>query len=311
MSSQQLPFTFHARYGAENQYYPTLLQSLLCFWHTNSLGQSTIIKVAAVNFTNMTSLKLKEFKPRGSLPASLDVTSNQKTTKTSLLGTLSWFLAGSSLVFLIIVTLLIANGSCSQPRGLSASSPVCLGGQLSMQSWLAIVGVEFTILGLVVIPRFQAVLISKILTRKLTHGGLPLAKLLNSQTNSSSWTKLRLGLKSTLFIRIFTFMVVIVVSICYKFSFVLVGRVDTVALKGAKAPINMGCDGTGNCNGVSSNFIDAMSASNSSSSFNITVESTTSSTPKHYYQVFGPSQDNIAQQLSSGNLSLCIPTYYS
>jgi hypothetical protein len=113
-----------------------------------------------------------------------------------------------------------------------------------------------------------------------------------------------------LFIRIIIFCTVLAVSILYKFSFVLVGREDTLALKDAKAPINMGCGSTG-CNGVSTNFLDALSTSNSSSSFNITVSPTTSSAPKHYYQVFGPSQDNVAQEISKGDLYLCTPTYYS
>jgi hypothetical protein len=139
---------------------------------------------------------------------------------------------------------------------------------------------------------------------------MPLAKLLNSQTTSPSWTKFYRGSKLAFFIRIIIFCTVLAVSILYKFSFVLVGREDTLALKDAKAPINMGCRSTG-CNGVSTNFLDALSTSNSSSSFNITVSPTTSSAPKHYYQVFGPSQDNVAQKISKGNLYLCTPTYYS
>jgi len=258
----------------------------------------------------MAKLKLKEFKLQSQHSAIWSSEPNQKTTKTSLLGTMSWFLVGSSILFILLAALLIANGSCSQSRGMSANSPVCVGGQLSVQSWLAIVGVEFAILGLVVVPRLQSVLISKILTWRLIHHGMPLAKLLNSQATSPSWTRFRQGSKSTLCIRIFIFCIVLVFSILYKFSFVLVGRADSLALKDAKAPINMGCSSTG-CNGVSTNFLDALSTSNSSSSFNITVSPTTSSAPKHYYQVFGPSQDNFAQDLSNGDLSLCTPTYYS
>ncbi|KAE9370323.1 hypothetical protein N431DRAFT_468386 [Stipitochalara longipes BDJ] len=222
---------------------------------------------------------------------------------------MSWFLLGASVLFILVAALLIANGSCSQSRGLSASSPICVGGELSVQSWLAIVGVEFTILGIIIVPRLQSVLISKILTWRLTHQGMPLARLLNSQTTSPSWTKLHLGSKSTLFIRLCIFCAIIIVSILYKFSFVLVGREDTMTLKDAKAPINIGCSSTG-CNGVSMNFLDALNTSNSSSSFNITLSPTTSSAPKHYYQVFGPSQDNVAQELG-GDLYLCTPTYYS
>jgi hypothetical protein len=171
--------------------------------------------------------------------------------------------------------------------------------------------VEFTILGLVVVPRLQSVLISKILTRRLTHSGMSFAKLLNSQTNAPSWTKLRLGSRLTLFVRITAFFVIMAVSILYKFSFVVVGRFDTVALKDAKAPVKMGYDSTGSSNGVSANFLDALSTNNSSSSFKITVEPTTSSAPKNSYQVFGPSQDNVANKFNEGDLYLCTPTYYS
>jgi len=47
-----------------------------------------------------------------------------------------------------------------------------LGGQLSVQAWLAIVVIEFLILELVVVLRIEAVLMSKILTWRLTHGGM-------------------------------------------------------------------------------------------------------------------------------------------
>jgi hypothetical protein len=256
-------------------------------------------------------LKVKEFMSGGQRLESWDRTHDQKTTKTTLWGTMSWSLAGASLLFILISALLIANSSCSLPRGLSASSPVCVGGHLSVQSWLALVGVEFTILGLIIVPRIQSVTISKLLTWRLTHGGMPLVNLLNSQTTSPSWTKLCLGSRSTLLIRIFTFCTMITVSILYKFSFIQVGRVDAVALKEAKAPVTLGCDNIGWCNGVSPNFFGALSTSDSSSSFNTAIDPNTSSTPKPYYQVFGPSQDNIAYELNHGNLYLCTPTYYS
>jgi len=259
----------------------------------------------------MPNRELKEFKLRSWQPAKWNGSPDQKTTKTTLLGTMSWFLVGASLLFILIPTLLIANGSCSQSRGLSASSPVCVGGNLSVQSWLAIVGLEFTILGLIVIPRIQSVLISKFLTWRLTHTGLPLAKLLNSQSNSPSWTKPRQGLKTILLLRVLILCSVLVVSILYKFSFTQVARADIIAFVNAKAPIQIGCDDAGRCDGVSTNFIDALSTSNSSSSFNVLVNPTTSSSPKHYFQVFGPNQDNAAHQLSEGDLYLCTPTYYS
>jgi hypothetical protein len=195
--------------------------------------------VVTINFAKMTDLKLKESKLL-SRPAKWNSTPDQKTTKTTLWGTMSWFLGGTSLLFIFIPTLLIVHSSCSQSRGLFASFPVCVGRHISVQSWLAIVGLEFTILGLIVIPRIWSVLISKFLTWKLARRGLPLATLLNSQTNSPSWTKLCKGLKSTLILRVLVFFIVLAVSILYKFSFVQVGRVDTIALTDAKAPIQIG-----------------------------------------------------------------------
>jgi len=259
----------------------------------------------------MTKLKLKDINIWRGRPATWDHAQDQQTTRTTLLGTMSWFLVGVTLLFILLSALLIANGSCSEYQGLSARAPVCIGGHLSVQSWLAIVGVEFTILGIIVLPRLQSILISKLLTLRLTHSGMPLAKVLNSQTNAPSWTNIRLGSRVTLFIRTLTFCALICGSILYKFSFVMVGRVDTVVLESAKPAINMGCDNTGSCNGISSNFLNALSTDNSSSSFNITFEPTTSSAPDHYWQVFGPSQNNVANQFSEGDLYLCTPTYYS
>lgn len=179
---------------------------------------------------------------------------------------MSWLLVGASLLFILFSALPIINGSCSQSRGLSASSAIYIGGQLSVQSWLAIVGVEFGILGLVIIPCIQSVLSSKILTRGLAHRGMPFStlRLPHLLVSFSS--------RSTLIMRIFIFCSVISVSVLYKFSFVLVGGVDIIVPKDTKAQINMGCDNTGCSDGISSNFLDALSTSNSSSAFSITIE---------------------------------------
>ncbi len=259
----------------------------------------------------MEKLKLNDIDIWRRHPATWGHAQDQQTTKTTLLGTMSWFLVGATLLFILLPALLVANGSCSDYRGLSARAPVCVGGHLSVQSWLAIVGVEFTILGIFVVPRIESILISKILTLRLTHSGMPLAMVLNSQTNAPSWTNIRLGSRVTLFIRILTFWEIISASILYKFSFVMVGKVDTLVLENAKAAINMGCDNRGSCDGVSSNFLDALSTDNYSSSLTITFESTTPSAPDHYWQVFGPSQENVANQFSESDLYLCTPIYYS
>jgi hypothetical protein len=164
----------------------------------------------------MTKLKLNDINIWRGRPATWDHAQDQQTTRTTLLGTMSWFLVGVTLLFILLSALLIANGSCSEYQGLSARAPVCIGGHLSVQSWLAIVGVEFTILGIIVLPRLQSILISKILTLRLTHSGMPLAKVLNSQTNAPSWTNIRLGSRVTLFIRTLIFCALICASILYN-----------------------------------------------------------------------------------------------
>src|SRR6266480_5657739 len=63
----------------------------------------------------------------------------------------------SCVLLLIASTLLIANGSCSKPHGLSADRPVYIGGQLSIQAWLAILGLEFTVAGSVLLSRLLSI----------------------------------------------------------------------------------------------------------------------------------------------------------
>jgi hypothetical protein len=240
-----------------------------------------------------------------------DDTPGQKTTSVTLWGTMDWSLVAASLLFILFSSLLIANGSCSQPEGLSASSPVCVGGKLSIQSWLAIVGIEFGALGFIIIPRIQAVLVAKILTSRLMGDGLSLANMLNSQTTAPILTQLRLGARSILFLRIFILVAIATVSILYKFSFSRIAAFDTLGLTDKTLPVLIGCDDEGPCNGISTNLLDALSNTNTPSSFNTSFSPATKNSTKHYEQIFGPSQINIAHQLDEGSLYLCTPTYYS
>ena len=224
---------------------------------------------------------------------------------------MSWSLFVSSLILITISSLLISNGSCSQPQRLSASFPVCIGGQLSVESWLAFVGTEFFALGIIIVPRVQSVLLSKILTWRLMSNGISLPRLLNSQTTSPLWTQLHLGLKSTFVVRLLLASIIFVGSILYKFSFVQVGRVDLVNLIGANPPVPMGCDPSGHCGGLSTNLIYAIWNDNSSASFDTTPNAKENSSDTYYTQVFGPSQVNLAHQLTNGDLYFCVPSYYS
>ena len=240
-----------------------------------------------------------------------DDTPGQKTTSTTLWGTMDWSLEAASLLFILFSSLLIANGSCSQPEGFSATSPVCVGGRLSIETWLAIIGLEFGVLGFIVVPRVQAVLVSKMLSSRLMHDGLSLAKVLNSQTTAPTLTQLRLGMRSILFLRIFVLIAVTTVSILYKFSFARVSDFDTIGLMDRTLPVLMGADNGGTYNGISTNLLDALSSNSTPSSFNTSFSPATKNSTKHYEQIFGPSQVNVAHQLDDGNLYLCTPTYYS
>ncbi|KAF4629974.1 hypothetical protein G7Y89_g8168 [Cudoniella acicularis] len=225
--------------------------------------------------------------------------------------TMDWPLLLESLGFILVSTLFIANGSYSQSWGVSVSAPVCVGGGLSIQSWLAILGLEFGALGVKVIPRARSVLISKILTARLTSSGVSLANLLNSQSTAPLLTQILSGLKSTLFLRAFILITITIFSILYKFSFVLVERFDTINLAHTTPPILLGCDTSGRYDGISNNPIDALADFTSPSGLNVSIAPATNKTGASYVQIFGPSQANIGGELDIGTLYLCTPTYYS
>ncbi|OBT38767.1 hypothetical protein VE00_10834 [Pseudogymnoascus sp. WSF 3629] len=141
------------------------------------------------------------------------------TTTVSLRGTLDWVLAICSMVLIFCSGLMIANGTCSKYHKTSVYSAVCVGGHLSVPAWLAIVGVEFSLLGTVVIPRTASVLISKYLTTRLIQDGLPLSTLLNLHPSAPVRTQLQRGMKKVVFIRVLVVVLAGIGSILYKFSF--------------------------------------------------------------------------------------------
>src|SRR2546421_1732944 len=104
-----------------------------------------------------------------------------QTTKMSRLsskGMMDWTALLGCLALLAASILLLLNGTCSRPHSLSAEQAVCVGGQLSVQSWLAIVGVEFTFLSTILLPRLVRLLISKYFTSHLTSDGVSFLTLL-------------------------------------------------------------------------------------------------------------------------------------
>jgi hypothetical protein len=224
--------------------------------------------------------------------------------------TAQWKLIIPCLFLLLTSILLIVNANCSKPHGLSAEAPVCVGGQLSIQSWLVIVGLEFGFLGYFFLSRIAEVLVSKVLTRGLTGDGMGFASLLNSQRTAPWRTQMRFGLKRVLGIRIFGVVIVVVFSILYKYSFVRVERYSTFLLNDTQKAVIIGCN-SGGCNdGVSDNIAGSLAGTMSSSS-NISFNPGSPMRAKQYTQVYGPSQPAWAPQLKTGTEFLCTPTYYS
>lgn len=229
--------------------------------------------------TKMVTRKLRQSKRRARQRSQWD--EEQETTKVSLLGTMDWLLLVASFVFIVISALLISNGTCSHSRGLSASAPVCIGGHLSVQSWLAIVGVEFGALG-IIIPRVQRLLVSKYLTHRLVYHGLGLAKILNSQTTAPLKTQLVHGSNAVFLLRVPFVIAAVAFSILYKWSFVKVSRYDTFPLSTTSSPIPLGYDATGHITTISNNLVDALDPSNPHSSILITTSSPENSSEPIY-----------------------------
>jgi hypothetical protein len=223
----------------------------------------------------------------------------------------NWQLITTSLLLILTSILLIVNSSCSKTHGISAQAPVCVGGQLSVQSWLVLVGLEFGVLGYFFLQRIREILISKVLTAELTKDGLSFASLLNSQILAPVRTQMRFGLKRVLAIRIGHLIVIVVFSILYKYSFVRVERFSTMALPDTQPAVLVGCNSSGCRNGISNNLVDALSGNTASSSSNILFYPGTSVRPRQYTQVYGPSQPGYVHRLKTGTEFLCTPTYYS
>jgi len=144
--------------------------------------------------------------------------------------TVDWFLALGCIAVLVAAVLLIANGSCSGPVGFTAAAPLCVGSQLSVQSWLAIIGVEFSLLGSFLLPRLGSIAISKSFTKKLTASGLPVARLLNSSPDAPLLAQVR-GVKMVLMFRCTLFVLIAAVAVLYKFSFTTVDALGSVAVQ--------------------------------------------------------------------------------
>jgi len=143
-----------------------------------------------------------------------------KITSLSRRATMDRTLLSVSILLLIFATLMVLNGVCSYSTTLFTSwYPVCVGGHLSVQSWLVITGLELSLLTLLILPRTYALLTSKYLTRRLTSTGLPLSTLLNSQTTAPFLTVLRHGHWGLKCLRFALLVLAAATTILYKFTF--------------------------------------------------------------------------------------------
>jgi hypothetical protein len=67
-----------------------------------------------------------------------------------------WSVVISAISLMMLSSLLIANACCSFVlTGIFDSTTMCVGGSLSIQSWLAVVGDDFSFLCAIVLPRAE------------------------------------------------------------------------------------------------------------------------------------------------------------
>jgi hypothetical protein len=256
-------------------------------------------------------------------------TSSANTTLLSLGGTLDWTALFSCLVVLITACLLIVNGRCSRPRGDIAQAELCVGSQLSIQAWLAITGLEFSLIGTILVPRITSITVSKIFTHRLTSPGLPLSAILNSLPTAPLETQIRSGLKRVLFLRALVIAMVAAISVLYKFSFVRVAAYDVVPVLAATNSWEnytpMGDSDIPSTDDsvtrllsntiLSSNFVDMLAMNNDSTRFfgtGLNFVSSTDLASKSADLVLGPKLNNsrIAQILN-GTVQSCDALLYS
>jgi hypothetical protein len=151
------------------------------------------------------------------------------TTNVSALSLQDWWVLTLSLILVVSTVLSVINGICSKPQALTAQQEVCVGGWLSIQSWLAIVGIELSLLTTIILPRVQNIFISKHITRRLTDDGVPLSKLLNAQSSAPVFAQIRSGVQ-IFFLHILVLAFIAAISILYKYSFVRVAAQGAISL---------------------------------------------------------------------------------
>ena len=231
---------------------------------------------------------------------------------------LDWPLFISCLVLVIASALMVRNSICSKPSGFSASKAVCYWGELSIQSWLAITGVEFSLLGTYVFPQLFRLGVSKFFTARLERRHTSFAKILNSLTSAPFSTRLRYGNKVIFAIHCLVSGATIVISVMYKFSFVRVNhtgitRIDR-ALRGYNTFYDVGLSDMHDAYGfawfsdkptLSRNILDILGQTNAS------VRYFERDTNDGVDLIIGPSLNtSVVQRVLNGTIEACLPMRY-
>lgn len=237
-----------------------------------------------------------------------------KPVRVSKLQLTDWVTATLTAVLIAGSCLMIVNGRCSfrsDDSNASELSPMCVGGHLSLQSWLAITGVEFALLYTVVLPRAGQIAISKLFAHQLTNNGVKLSSLLNSLPSAPYLVALKHGKRNVMALRVCLSILATGLSISYKFSFVRVsmegtsGSIDVTTQITGSSP-----DNDGNSSPISSNLEDLIIHSWESVSYH----STQPPAPFPFEMVFGPRILSGIAQLDTYDLDgfaeACFPFSY-
>jgi hypothetical protein len=123
----------------------------------------------------------------------------------------------ASFTLMCFAIFMIVNGSCS---GFNKTS-LCFGSKLSVQAWLAIVGVEFALFGSITLPWAREIFLSKRLTKQLlSEDGVALSSMLNLQGTAPVQNQFMEGWRRALLRHFLVPALVTGGSVLYKFSFV-------------------------------------------------------------------------------------------
>lgn len=176
-----------------------------------------------------------------------------------------------------------------------------------MQSWLAIVGVELSLLSTIVLPRAKDRVLSKYFTHHLTKSGLPLSILLNTHASAPAWTQIRASLRLFLF-RGLVFALIAGISITYKFSFVRVAANDTIVLPYDVLALYYALgENPQNNSPISGNVIDVLAGFPHPSIYSASNSSTLTTE-----LIFGGTfNSTTAKEVASGTVFYCSPDFYA